>query len=261
MNNSVAFLNYTPTNQHMRNPTYNPSNRAYSQLKGLNPEKFQFQLLITHYYWKEEKYYKEYIAQFSGRAVMFEKSVFQEDLKTCICHFRKRTGNALTTLPPWSCEQILILMVWAQLLILVSENHSHSVGCNALPSAITRYLSLKVALKHQKAEVSNAIISWLAAIIFCYDVQFILSNYVSNHWFEISIRLGGDTHLQRDKDNNFVPGIDKLFTASQIKGNIFTEEQIYHYSNHQASASSRSERHADTQMTWMIKRLSTKCKF
>lgn len=149
----------------------------------------------------------------------------------------------MTALPPWSCEQILILMVWARLLILVSEDHSHSLGCNALPSAIPHYLSLKVALKHQKVEVSNAIIPWLAAIIFCYHIQFILSNYVSNHWFEMSIRLREDTHLQRDKDNNFVPGFDKLFTAPQIKGNIFTEEQIHHYSNHQTSASSRSEAH------------------
>lgn len=202
----------------MRNPIYDLSNRAYDQLKGSNPEKFQF--LITHYYWKEDKYCKEYIAQFSGAAVIFEKSVFQEDLKTCTYPFKKGTGNALTALPPWSCEQILILMVWAQLLILVSEKHSHSVGCNALPSAFPHYLSFKVPLKHQKVEVSNAIIPWLAAIIFCYNIQYILSNYASNHWFEISIRLRGDTHLQRDKDNNFVPGIDKLFTAPQIKGNI-----------------------------------------
>ena len=57
------------------------------------------------------------------------------------------------------------------------------------------------------------------------------------------------TRVQRDKDNNSVPGIDKLFTAPQIKGNIFTEEQVYYYSNRQTSASSRSERHADAQMT------------
>lgn len=80
----------------------------------------------------------------------------------------------MTALPPWSCEQIPILMVWAQLLILVSENHSHSVGCNAFSSAIPHYLSLKAALKHQKVEVSNAIISWLAAIFFFFFMIFSL---------------------------------------------------------------------------------------
>lgn len=109
--------------------------------------------------------------------------------------------------------------------------------------------------------MTNAIISWLAAIIFYYDIQFILSKYVSTHWFEISIRLRGDTHLQRDKDNNSVTGIDKLFTAPQIKGNICMKEQVYYYSNCQISASSRSESHADAQMTWMIQSLSTKYKF
>jgi len=65
----------------------------------------------------------------------------------------------------------------------------------------------------------------------------------------MSLRLRGDTHLQRDKYNNSVPGIDKIFSASQIKGNIFTEEQVYYYSNCQTSASSRSERQADAQLT------------
>lgn len=64
----------------MRNLIYDPSNRAYNQLKGSNPGKFQFQFLITHYYWKEENYYKEYIAQFSGIAVIFDKSVFHKKI-------------------------------------------------------------------------------------------------------------------------------------------------------------------------------------
>lgn len=92
----------------MRNPIYDLSNRAYDQLKGSNPEKFQF--LITHYYWKEDKYCKEYIAQFSGAAVIFEKSVFQEDLKTCTYPFKKGTGNAfldcLTTMELWTNTDI-----------------------------------------------------------------------------------------------------------------------------------------------------------
>lgn len=60
--NEVAFLNYTQTTQYVRKPTYDSSNRVYNPLKGSNPEKFQFQSLITHYYWKEENYCKEYIA-------------------------------------------------------------------------------------------------------------------------------------------------------------------------------------------------------
>lgn len=108
---------------------------------------------------------------------------FEELHLAAFVTIKKRVSSALAALPLQSCGQINTDINGLSTAVNIKiRKPLNSIGSDLLPSAIPHHLSLKVALKHQKIEgKTNVIMSWQVTIIFYYDIQFILPNYVGTH--------------------------------------------------------------------------------